>query len=82
MQLSVSAPRRPHVAWSTFCQGCKKAVWCNKAAEGTGGGGVGDMRVEDAMELRGPEANALLERLAEEHGEIRQLMETFPATDG
>jgi hypothetical protein len=43
----------------------------------TGSGRAGDIRVADAIELGGPEAKKLLERLAVEHGEIRDLMTSF-----
>ncbi|HEY7449013.1 MAG TPA: ATP-binding protein [Vicinamibacterales bacterium] len=43
----------------------------------TGSGGVADARAADAIQLGGPEAKALLERLAYEHKEIRDLMNSF-----
>jgi hypothetical protein len=43
----------------------------------TGSGGVDDARVADAIALGGPEAKALLDRLAAEHKEIRDLMASF-----
>jgi len=43
----------------------------------TGSGGAHDARVADAIELGGPEARRLLDRLAAEHGEIKELMDTF-----
>ena len=46
----------------------------------TNGAGTADIRVADAIELGGPEAKALLERLAQEHEEIKELMSTFSAT--
>ena len=44
----------------------------------SGGGGVGDMRVADAVDLGGGDARDLLDRLALEHKEIRELMNGFP----
>jgi hypothetical protein len=43
----------------------------------TGTGGAADARVADAIQLGGREAKALLERLATEHKEIRDLMKSF-----
>lgn len=43
----------------------------------TGAGGAQDVRLSDAIELGGPEARKLLERLATEHKEIRDLMASF-----
>ena len=43
----------------------------------TGAGAAADARVADAIQLGGPEAKALLERLAEEHEEIKELMKSF-----
>lgn len=43
----------------------------------TGSGGASDARVVDAIQLGGPEAKALLERLAIEHEEIAELMKSF-----
>jgi hypothetical protein len=45
----------------------------------TGARGGGDVRVADAIELGGPDAKKLLDRLATEHGEIRDLMASFEA---
>ena len=44
---------------------------------GTSGASPSDARIADAIELGGPEAKALLERLAAEHDELRALMEEF-----
>jgi hypothetical protein len=46
----------------------------------TGAGGADDARVADAIELGGPEAKKLLQRLAGEHREIKDLMASFEAT--
>lgn len=43
----------------------------------TGGGGGGDVRVADAIELGGPLAKKLLDRLAAEHAELKELMASF-----
>jgi hypothetical protein len=43
----------------------------------TGAGGADDVRVAAAIELGGPEAKKLLERLAAEHKEIKDLMASF-----
>ena len=43
----------------------------------TGPTGAADARAADAIQLGGPEAKALLEQLAREHNEIRELMESF-----
>jgi hypothetical protein len=43
----------------------------------TGSGGADDARVADAITLGGPEAKALLERLAGEHKELKDLMASF-----
>jgi hypothetical protein len=43
----------------------------------TGGSGGDDVRVADAIELGGPEAKKLLDQLAAEHRELRELMESF-----
>ncbi len=43
----------------------------------TGSGAVGDARIVDALQLGGPEAKALLERLAREHSELSDLMASF-----
>jgi hypothetical protein len=43
----------------------------------TGAGGASDARVADAIQLGGPEAKALLERLASDHQEIAELMKSF-----
>ena len=46
----------------------------------SGPGDAGDMRVADAIELGGQAASELLERFADEHEEIRELMESFSKT--
>jgi hypothetical protein len=43
----------------------------------TGSSGAADARAADAIQLGGPEAKELLERLAVEHDEIRNLMKSF-----
>lgn len=43
----------------------------------TGTGGAADARAADAIQLGGPEAKAMLERLAAEHVEIRDLMKSL-----
>jgi hypothetical protein len=43
----------------------------------TGSGRADDIRVADAIELGGPEAKKLIERLAAEHRELRDLMTSF-----
>jgi len=43
----------------------------------TGSGGAADARVADAIQLGGPEAKALLERLVEDHEELKELMKSF-----
>jgi hypothetical protein len=43
----------------------------------TGPGSTGDARTADAIQLGGPEAKKLLDRLAVEHKEIRDLMKSF-----
>ncbi len=43
----------------------------------TGPGGADDARIADAIALGGPEAKTLLERLAAEHKEIKDLMASF-----
>ncbi|MCC7176905.1 MAG: hypothetical protein IT177_00775 [Acidobacteria bacterium] len=43
----------------------------------TGAGGVADQRAADAIQLGGPEAKEMLDRLANEHEEIRDLMKSF-----
>ena len=48
----------------------------------TGAGGADDVRVADAIELGGPEAKRLLERLAMEHAEIQELMTSFEVIKG
>lgn len=48
----------------------------------TGSTGVLDARSIDAVELGGKDAKVLLDRLAEDHSEIRSLMETFKQADG
>lgn len=46
----------------------------------TGASGADDARLADAIELGGPEAKKLLERLAAEHSELKDLMATFEVT--
>jgi hypothetical protein len=46
----------------------------------TGSGGAADARVADAIELGGSDAKEMLERLATQHGEIRDLMDSFKLT--
>ena len=48
----------------------------------TGGGGMADVRAVDAVELGGPEARILLERLAEEHREISRVDGGFSGNGG
>lgn len=43
----------------------------------TGSGAAADVRAADAIQLGGPEAKELLDRLAAEHPEIRDLMASF-----
>ena len=43
----------------------------------TGSGAAGDARVIDALQLGGKEAKDLLERLAREHSELSDLMQSF-----
>jgi hypothetical protein len=43
----------------------------------TGPAVAADTRLADAIELGGPEAQKFLNKLAEEHGELRELMESF-----
>lgn len=43
----------------------------------TGIGGQADARLADAIELGGPDAKALLDKLAKEHSEIQTLMKSF-----
>jgi Histidine kinase-, DNA gyrase B-, and HSP90-like ATPase len=43
----------------------------------TGPGVAADTRLADAIELGGPEAQEFLNKLAQEHGELRELMQSF-----